>query len=40
MIAISYPKRGYVEIKRLDDQSWIGKIEDNVETIMWCPDSI
>lgn len=38
-IALSYPKRGYVEVRKIDDVNWMAKIEDSVESIKWCPDS-
>lgn len=38
-VAISWPRKPYIEIRKVDDQNWVARIEDN-ETIQWAPDSL
>ncbi|CAD8064929.1 unnamed protein product [Paramecium sonneborni] len=40
LVALSYPKKGYIEIRKIDDANWCARIDDSIELIQWCPDSI
>ncbi|CAD8130168.1 unnamed protein product [Paramecium sonneborni] len=40
LVALSYPKKGYIEIRKLDDRNWCARIDDSIELIQWYPDSI
>ncbi|KAM3131974.1 hypothetical protein pb186bvf_015858 [Paramecium bursaria] len=42
LIAISYPKRNYIEIRKIDEPNWISKIDEQagIESIQWAPDNV